>query len=83
MSESKLPKFESVEKLVQFFERGDMGKFWDEMPEAKFDVNLKNRTFLISVDGTLMKRLSATAKARRTSTKRLVHAWLSEKLAPA
>lgn len=83
MSESKLPKFESVEQLVEFFDHNDMGRFWDEMPEAKFEVDLRKKTFLIAVDGDLMKKLSATARAKRTSTKRLVHAWLEEKLAPA
>ncbi len=83
MSESKMPKFGSVQKLVEFFDSHDFGKFCEELPEAKFDVTLKRRTFLISVDGKLMKRLSATARARHTSTRRLVHAWLKEKLAPA
>jgi len=83
MSESKLPKFGSVENLVEFFDSHDMGKFWDEMTEAQFDVARKRRTFLVAVDGLLMKKLSEAAKAKRTSTNRLVNAWLKEKLVRA
>ncbi|PWU16547.1 MAG: hypothetical protein C5B50_13200 [Verrucomicrobia bacterium] len=83
MSESKLPKFQKVAELVTFFDDHDMGVFWDELPEKHFKVELKKRRFLIAVNGNLMNRLSTAAKAKHTSTNRLVNVWLKEKLAAA
>ncbi len=38
-----LPEFESVEKLVDFFDANDMGDDMDSMPEVRFDVDLKKK----------------------------------------
>jgi len=38
-----LPTFRSVDELVAFFETHDMGEYWENMPEVKFEVNLKKR----------------------------------------
>ena len=43
MKENKssiLPCSTSVEELVDFFETHDMGDYWEQMPEAHFDVNI-------------------------------------------
>ena len=79
MSENKMPEFESVEELVEFFDNNDMGKCSDEMPEVHFDVDIQRRSFLVSVDMQLMKRLAKVAKAQHTSTEQLVNTWLEEK----
>lgn len=79
MSENKMPEFESIEELVQFFDNNDMGEYSDEMPEVHFDVDIQRRSFLVSVDKQLMKRLAEVAKAQHTSTEQLVNTWLEEK----
>ncbi len=33
-----LPKFESVEELIDFFDSNDMGDYIESMPEVEFDV---------------------------------------------
>ncbi len=38
-----LPKFGSLDKLVEFFDTNDLGDFLDAMPEAHFDIDLKLR----------------------------------------
>ena len=38
-----LPTFRSVDELVAFFETHDMGEYWDKLPKADFEVNLKKR----------------------------------------
>jgi hypothetical protein len=83
MSENKLPKFETIEELAEFFDTHDMGEYFDELPEMHFDVDIKKRTFLLSVDEKLMKRLTRVAKAQNTSTEELVNSWLEEKVAQA
>ena len=38
-----LRAFRSVDELVAFFETHDMGEYWDKLPKADFEVNLKKR----------------------------------------
>lgn len=83
MSENKMPEFESVEALVEFFDSNDMGAYFDEMPPAHFDIDIQRRSFLVSVDKQLMKRLVSLARSQHTSTEQLVKAWLEEKAAQA
>lgn len=83
MNENKMPEFESVEELVQFFDNNDMGQYFDEMPEVPFTVDIQRRRFLISVDKQLMKKLAKVAKAQHTSTEQLINAWLEEKATQA
>ena len=73
MSENKLPEFESIEQLVEFFDTHDMGEY--DLPEVEFDVDIQRRTFLVPVDEKLMKRLVQVAQARQVSTEELVNSW--------
>lgn len=81
MAENKLPDFESISDLVEFFDAHDMGEY--EMPEAHFDVELKKRSLLVSVDKDLMKKLSQAARAQHVSMESLVNSWLEERVAKA
>jgi hypothetical protein len=81
MNESKLPEFESTERLVEFFDTHDMGEY--DLPEVEFNVDIQRRTFLVSVDKQLMRGLLQAAQARQTSTEELVNSWLAEKVSHA
>jgi len=83
MGENKTPDFASLEELVEFFDTNDMSEYFDEMPDVHFDVNIRHRTFLVSVDKQLMERLTKVARSRNTSTEELVNRWLEEKVAQA
>jgi hypothetical protein len=39
-----MPKFTSLDKLVEFFDTHDMGEYWDDMPKVHFDIDIKRRT---------------------------------------
>lgn len=46
MAESKskkLSSFPTVNDCVEFFDSHDMGDYWEQMPEAEFEVNLKSK----------------------------------------
>ena len=75
-----MPKFTSLDKLVEFFDTHDMGDYWDEMPEVHFDIDIKRRTHLFFLDEDLAERLTAIAKAKRISSKTLIDEWLREKV---
>ena len=78
-----LPHFQSLQELVEYFDAHDMGEHWDRMPEAQFEVDIKKRHCLVSIDEDLMSKLSEIAKSRRVSVEVLVDAWLKEKVAGA
>jgi hypothetical protein len=80
-SKSKnLPNFRSLDELVNFFDTNDLGEYWDEMPEAHFEVDIKKRTHLFSLDAELAGKLAEIARLRRVSSEALINAWLKEKI---
>lgn len=75
-----LPNFESLNDLVDFFDTHDLGEYWDEMPESNFEVDLKKKTHLFSIDSDLAVRLTEIAKSRHVASQVLVNNWLKEKI---
>ena len=76
--EVTLPK--KLDDLVEFFETHDMGEYWDRMPEAHFDVEIKKRTHLIAIDEDIADQITAIAKSKKTSSESLVNLWLKESI---
>ena len=83
MAESKLPDFDSLKELADFFDANDMGDYWQTMPEATFDVAITRKTRLVAIEEALAKRVAQAAKEKRVSPEVLIEAWLEEKLALA
>jgi hypothetical protein len=80
-SKSKpVPKFTSLDKLVEFFDTHDMGEYWDNMPEAHFDIDIKRRTHLFALDDDLAERVTAIARAKRIPSRTLINEWVKEKI---
>jgi len=75
-----IPKFTSLDKLVEFFDTHDMGEYWDNMPEAYFDIDIKRKTHLFALDDDLAERVTAIAKAKRIPSKTLINEWVKEKV---
>ncbi|HJQ71402.1 MAG TPA: CopG family antitoxin [Blastocatellia bacterium] len=75
-----LPEFESLDELVEFFDAHDMGQYWDQMPEAQFDINIKSKKHLVAIDEEIVSRLDEIAKSRKVSSERLINTWLKEKI---
>ena len=73
----------SIDELVEFFDTHDMGDHWDEMPEVKFDVDIKRRSHLVAVDDDIIGRITKVARARHVSSQSLINSLLREKLAEA
>ena len=36
-----VPRLKSIEELVEFFDKHDMGDYWDRLPKAEFEVKIK------------------------------------------
>ncbi len=57
-----------------------MGEYWDDMPEAHFDIDIKRRTHVFALDEDLAERVTAIAKAKRIPSKTLINEWVREKV---
>ncbi len=86
MAKSKatpLPEFDSTAELVDFFETHDMGDYWEQMPEADFEIKLKHRKHLIALEEDVVMKVTRIAKAKKVSSEALINTWLKEKLQQA
>ncbi len=83
MAENKLPEFDTLTDLVEFFDTHDMGEYFEEMPEVSGEVNLKPSRCFVTIDQYLLKQLATVAKQQHLSTESLVNTWLSERVAQA
>ena len=75
-----LPRSKSVKELVDFFETHDMGDYWEEMPEAHFDVNIKKRKHLVALEEDIVDKLTEIAKSKKVSSESLINVWLKDKI---
>jgi len=83
MAESKLksiPHFASLDELVEFFETHDLGDYWEQMPEAHFQVDIKRRTHLFALDEELADKLTKVALSRQVPATVLINSWVREKI---
>jgi len=76
----KLPRFKSLDQLVEFFDAYDMGDYWDEMPEAHFEVNIKKKAHFIALETDLADELTKIARSKKISSAGLVNSWIREKI---
>lgn len=75
-----LPRLKSITELVGFFETHDMGDYWEQMPEAHFDVNIKKRKHWVALEENIVGKLTEIAKAKRVSSESLINTWLKDKI---
>ena len=75
-----LTRSKSIKQLVDFFETHDMGDYWEQMPEAHFDVNIKKRKHLVALEEDIIGKLTEIAKAKKVSSESLINTWLKDKI---
>lgn len=79
-NKKRLPKFDSIDELTEFFDENDMGDYLEQMPEADFDVSLNRRMYFVAVDEDLSRKLSEIAKREHLPSETIVNLWLREKI---
>jgi len=80
-SEAKsLPHFRSLDELVEFFDGHDLGEYLDQMPEVDFEVDIKQKAYLFTLDTEVAEKLMEIARSRKISPEALVNAWVREKI---
>ena len=81
-----IPKFGSVDELVQFFDTHDMSRYWKQTPEVKFEPSaVKVKKHFVAIDqqiAAFLRRLP-TLKGEVEAEVSVVAKSLSEKPKPA
>lgn len=68
-----LPEFNSTDELVDFFDTHDMGDYWEQMPEADFEIKIKRRKHLIALEEDVVTKVTQIAKAKKVSSEALIN----------
>ena len=69
----------SVSDLIEWFDCNDIGDYLKQMPEVNFDVDIKRRKHLVSLDPDLSAKVTRIAKEKKTSSESLINSWVTEK----
>lgn len=75
--------FASLEEAAEFWDTHDTVDYEEFMRDVEFEVDLKPRTHLVTIEGRVYDRVRAVAKKRRVPIDKLVSRWIEEKLRSA
>jgi hypothetical protein len=69
-----------LDELVECFDSQDWGDDVEQMPVVDFEVDIKRKLHLITLEAELADKVTEIAVARKTSPEALVNAWVREKI---
>ena len=72
--------FASIEEAAEFWDSHSTADYDDLMRDVHFDVDIQRRTFLVPIEGSIAKEITAIAKQEGLGLETLVNLWLKEKL---
>lgn len=71
--------FNSLEEAAEFWDTHDSADYDEYFKDVEFEIDLKPRTHLVAIEGSLYDKVRAIAKKKRVATDKLVNRWLEEK----
>lgn len=71
--------FATIEEAAEFWDTHDSADYEEYMRDVECRVNIKRRTYMISLDSDLYRKLRVIAKERGVKPETLVNLWLQEK----
>jgi hypothetical protein len=72
-------RFNTTNEAAEFWDTHDSADYEEYMRDVECQVNIKRRTYMISLDSDLYRKLRVIAKARGVKPETLVNLWLQEK----
>jgi hypothetical protein len=72
-------RFTTIEEAAEFWDTHDSADYEEYMRDVECRVNIKRRTYMISLDSDLYRKLRLIAKERGVKPETLVNLWLQEK----
>ncbi len=79
-NKKKLPKFENLDALTDYFDANDMGDHLEAMPEVEFDVAMDRRLHFVAVDEDIAEKLGEISRTEHVPSGVIVNSWLREKI---
>lgn len=77
---SSLPKhFASLEEAGDFWDVNDSADYEEYLQDVEYEVDIKQRMYLVSLDGDLFRRVSTIARDKGIAPETLVNLWVQEK----
>ena len=71
--------FSSLEEAAEFWDTHDSTDYEEYMTDVKCDYDIKKRTYLVSLDGNLYRKVQAIARKKGVPAEKLVNLWIEEK----
>ena len=75
--------FNSLEECAEFWDTHDSADYEEYFTDVEFEVDLKKRSLLVSVDSDVYKKVRAIAKKKGVAADKLVNRWIKEKVRTA
>jgi len=79
-SSRSLPRWGSLDEVVDYFDTHDMGGYLDHLHQVQVEVDIKRKRHLVAIDDDILARVGEVAKQRRVSSEALINTWLRERL---
>jgi hypothetical protein len=71
--------FNSLEEAANFWDSHDSADYDEYFEDVEAEVDIKRRTYLISIDGPLYDKVQAIARKKHVALETLVNRWIEEK----
>ena len=71
--------FSNVEEAAEFWDTHDSAAYEEYMTDVEGEIDIRQRTYLISLDGELYRRVRAIATEKGVPAEKLVNLWIEEK----
>lgn len=79
-SRDPLPEhFDSLEEAAEFWDTHDSADYEEYMKDVECEFDIKRRTYLVSLDGRLYRKVQAIAQKEGVPAETLVNRWIAEK----
>ena len=73
-------RFDNVEEAVEFWDTHSLADYQESWKNVQCEIDIKRRTYQVSVDSGLYEKLRRAARAKGVSADTLVNLWLQEKV---
>ena len=73
-------QFDNLEEAIEFWDTHSLADYEEYWKDVKCKIDIKRRTYQISVDSNLYQKLRRVARDRGVSAETLVNLWLQEKI---
>lgn len=72
-------QFSTIEEAAEFWDTHDSSKYDEHMGDVECVVDIKRRTYMVSLDHDLYRRVRSIAREKGVAAETLVNLWIEEK----